>query len=84
MVAEITLRLLTPSSKHHQIPKGAERDDLWDQVDDFKWLRSEKSPHWSASRCAEGTDDRWKELAGKGVGEIEPKQVLQDLLEKTG
>ena len=21
--------------------------NLWDQVDDFKWLRAERSPHWS-------------------------------------
>lgn len=61
-------------------PYGEGEGNMWDQVDDFKWLRSEKSPHWSASRCAEETDDTWKELAGKGVGEIEPKKVLQDLL----
>jgi hypothetical protein len=42
-------------------PYGDQRDprNLWDQVDDFKWLRAEKSPHWSASRV-EGAEDMEK------------------------
>ncbi|KAF8250154.1 hypothetical protein K440DRAFT_659612 [Wilcoxina mikolae CBS 423.85] len=61
-------------------PYGAEGGNMWQEVDDFKWLRSEKSPHWSASPSTEDTNKKWKDIEGKSVGEIEVKQVLDDLL----
>lgn len=66
-------------------PYGDQRDlrNLWDQVDDFKWLRAEKSPHWSASRVegAEDMEKRWKEIEGAAAaGEVDVKQVLGSLM----
>jgi hypothetical protein len=79
VVAEITLRLLTPSSKHHQIPKGAERDDLWDQVDDFKWLKPEHSPNWDLLGPEDTVlDDTWREIVPGGPG-----WTLDDILKAT-
>ncbi|KAL2045625.1 hypothetical protein N7G274_002053 [Stereocaulon virgatum] len=44
--------------------------NLWNQVDDFKWLRAEHSPNWSILGVDDTraiTDQAWKEIvAGKG------------------
>jgi hypothetical protein len=44
--------------------------NLWDQVDDFKWLRAEHSPNWSILRPEDGravTNQAWENIiAGKG------------------
>lgn len=65
-------------------PYGDQQDpkNLWDQVDDFKWLRAEKSPHWSASRVegAEEVEKRWKEIEGMATEGVDVKQVLGPLL----
>jgi tubulin-specific chaperone C len=52
----------------------------WDQVDDFKWLKSEHSPNWSA--LPEGQriqEDIWTTVVpgGPGVG-------TEDILRKIG
>ena len=56
-------------------------ENLWDQVDDFKWLKADHSPNWSVlpedKRLA---GSFWTEdVAGKsdGVG-------VQDILKKAG
>lgn len=44
--------------------------NLWDQVDDFKWLRAEHSPNWSVlqpddARAIDG--EGWEKItAGEG------------------
>jgi hypothetical protein len=57
--------------------KGAEKDGVggnenhWDQVDDFKWLKSEPSPHWSVLEESERIEERvWRDIVpGKpGIG----------------
>lgn len=59
---------------------SAEYENHWDQVDDFKWLKTEHSPNWStlpeASKLNEGV---WTDVVpgGPGVG-------LEDILKKIG
>lgn len=41
--------------------------DLWDQVDDFKWLKSEPSPHWSVMPASDRLDEEvWTKVVGPG------------------
>ncbi|RPB21494.1 TBCC-domain-containing protein, partial [Terfezia boudieri ATCC MYA-4762] len=41
----------------------AERKNMWDQVDDFKWLRAEHSPNWSVMPVGERVDGRvWQQI----------------------
>jgi tubulin-specific chaperone C len=52
----------------------------WDQVDDFKWLKTEPSPNWTT--MAEGdriSDEIWKTAVpgGPGLG-------TDDVLRKVG
>jgi tubulin-specific chaperone C len=45
--------------------------NFWDQVDDFKWLKSEPSPHWRILEQSERVEERvWTEIVpGKpGIG----------------
>ena len=38
---------------------------MWDQVDDFKWLRAEPSPNWSTSQPGDEDmigDGRWEAI----------------------
>ncbi|KAI1609244.1 tubulin binding cofactor C-domain-containing protein [Exophiala viscosa] len=41
----------------------------WDQVDDFKWLKAEPSPNWSAMPTEDNIpDDTWREIVPGGPG----------------
>ncbi len=49
--------------------------NLWDRVDDFKWLKSEPSPHWKVLEESERIEERvWSEIVpgkpGMGVGDV--------------
>ncbi|KAM7204619.1 Tubulin binding cofactor C domain containing protein [Rhypophila sp. PSN 637] len=64
---------------------ATERDTMetnqWDQVDDFKWLKSEHSPNW----CIMPEEERisrevWDMVKGNVVGSVE----LDDILKKAG
>lgn len=49
--------------------------NMWDQVDDFKWLKAEASPHWSVLPEEERVGENvWREVVpggpGKGVEQI--------------
>lgn len=60
---------------------GDAQGNMWDQVDDFKWLRSDPSPHWRAEReGGEAESERWREIGEKEVGELEVAGVLGELL----
>lgn len=49
----------------------------WDQVDDFKWLRSDASPHWSALPEAERLPDSvWTSAVASGAA-LSTEDVLQ-------
>jgi hypothetical protein len=62
-----------PSS---DIPK----ENHWDQVDDFKWLKSEHSPNWSILPESERlSDSTWTTVVPGG-----PSLGLDDILKKTG
>lgn len=55
-------------------------ENHWDQVDDFKWLKSEPSPNWSIlPNDSRLKDEVWKDIVpgGPGIG-------LQDVLKKVG
>jgi len=50
-------------------------EGMWDQVQDFNWLRAEHSPHWSVMEEKERGKVDWKRLReeggdGKGVKEM--------------
>ena len=53
---------------------------MWDQVEDFNWLRSEPSPHWEmlpvAQRVGKGV---WTEMVPGG-----PNHGLADILRAVG
>ncbi|CCC09662.1 hypothetical protein SMACR_03695 [Sordaria macrospora] len=63
-----------PAPKVHSADKD-EKTNMWDQVDDFKWLKAEHSPNWSVlpeeQRIAE---DIWKDKVpgypGAGLDDI--------------
>ncbi|KEF62847.1 uncharacterized protein A1O9_00820 [Exophiala aquamarina CBS 119918] len=55
---------LLPSPKD-----GAEPPNQWDQVDDFKWIKSEPSPNWSILPPeANIPDETWREVVPGGPG----------------
>lgn len=52
----------------------------WDQVDDFKWLKSEASPNWSVLPESERlSEDVWTKVVpgGQGMG-------FDDILKRVG
>ena len=61
--------MLTPPSQYRHVPKDAGREDLWDQVDDFKWLKAEHSPNWDILGPEDTVpDDTWREIVPGGPG----------------
>jgi hypothetical protein len=62
------------------LPKGtgggeAEGRNMWDQVDDFKWLKDSPSPNWRVMEEGERVGQEvWKEVLaseeGKGLEDI--------------
>jgi hypothetical protein len=52
---------------------------MWDQVDDFKWLKAEHSPNWSILPPeAAVPDEVWREIVPGG-----PAWSLNDILKAT-
>ena len=52
---------------------------MWDQVDDFKWLKAEHSPNWSILPPeATVVDEVWREIVPGGPG-----WSLSDILRAT-
>lgn len=67
--APFTTELISSEIKNGQDKEAVEgRRNMWDQVDDFKWLRAEHSPNWSVMR----ENERVKDV------------VFQEVLETTG
>ena len=52
----------------------------WDQVDDFKWLKSEHSPNWSVLP----EDSRLQEVVWTSVVPGGPGVGTEDILRKIG
>lgn len=48
---------------------GRKAEDLWNQVDDFNWLKSEHSPNWSLLSPGDTIlDDTWREVVPGEAG----------------
>ncbi len=55
-------------------------DNKWNQIDDFKWLKSEPSPNWSVlPREDIVPDDIWRDVVPGGPG-----WRLDDILRSVG
>jgi tubulin-specific chaperone C len=52
--------------------------NLWDQVDDFKWLKTEPSPNWSVLPREERVKDEiWRDVVqGKGHARLSVDEIL--------
>jgi hypothetical protein len=45
----------------------AQASNQWDQVDDFKWLKAEQSPHWSIlAEESRVKDEVWRDVTAEG------------------
>lgn len=54
-------------------------DNLWDQVDDFKWLKAEHSPNWDTLPAdSQVVDEVWRDIVPGGPG-----WSLDDILKAT-
>ncbi|TGZ80240.1 hypothetical protein EX30DRAFT_379690 [Ascodesmis nigricans] len=63
-------------------PFGGEKGNFWDQVEDFKWLRQEKSPHWRVMDVRE-RGGGWEDVGKRAsLGREEVEKVLEELLPK--
>jgi hypothetical protein len=85
-----SLSLSFPFSKYHSAnranedskitPAISETANQWDQIDDFKWLQAEPSPHFSLLPAAERIEDRvWREKVPGGHGD-----ALNQILKAVG
>lgn len=60
--------------------KDAEIQNLYDQVDDFKWLKAEHSPNWSVlDKDKYIKDEVWKDIVPGS-----PKSGVDDILKAVG
>ena len=55
-------------------------ENRWDQVDDFKWLKSEPSPNWKTLP----EQDRIKESIWTDLVPGGPEHGLEDILQGVG
>ncbi|KAL5354141.1 hypothetical protein ACLOAV_000226 [Pseudogymnoascus australis] len=69
-----------PIPKCYEVPSEEPVDNHWDQVDDFKWLKAEKSPNWSVLVESERLPDAiWTTVVpGK------PGMAAEDILKQVG
>ena len=78
--AEGTQAESSPSETTPARPNLHESPNLYDQVDDFKWLKSEPSPNWSILDPAERLpEDVWREVVPGGPG-----RSVEDILKGVG
>jgi hypothetical protein len=62
------------------LEEDRERENLWEKVDDFKWLRNEQSPNWSLLEPEARVEERfWKEVVPGG-----PSLGVDDVLKAVG
>jgi len=58
-------------------------ENKWDMVDDFKWLRSDASPHWSVLPPSERVEDKcWRQIEDGSLGKEDTQAVLDNILRK--
>lgn len=54
--------------------------NLWNQVDDFKWLRAEQSPNWSVLQPDDEhaiDDEGWETIMAGEVSQLELDGLLK-------
>ena len=52
----------------------------WDQVQDFKWLKAERSPNWSTLAPEDAApDETWRNIIPRGPG-----YSVDDILKAVG
>lgn len=56
--------------------------NLWDQVQDFNWLRAEPSPHWSVLPVEEREGVDWARLRGDAGDGGAVKEMVDRLSER--
>lgn len=57
--------------------------NLWDQVDDFKWLKSEHSPNWEVMRREERVrQGEWEEVREWRVGDEKEEDAARGVLRR--
>jgi len=56
-----------PTTYQSEVDSG--RENCWERVEDFKWLRAEQSPNWRKLAEGERVEERvWREVVPGGVG----------------
>jgi tubulin-specific chaperone C len=69
-----------PSTSSSQSQIQSQPKNLWNQIDDFKWLKSEPSPNWSLLPVQDAVpDETWREVVPGGPG-----WSLEDILRSVG
>ncbi|KAF4308322.1 hypothetical protein GTA08_BOTSDO04431 [Botryosphaeria dothidea] len=65
-----------PDTYTQVLEDGSGQTNLWDQVDDFKWLKAEHSPNWSVLAPEDRASEHvWKDLVPGG-----PRLGLEEIL----
>jgi hypothetical protein len=81
-VSHIPWRPLTQRADHGpqaHVDRDPASQDMWDQIDDFKWLKAEQSPNWSLLPPDEIVlEDVWRDIVPGGPG-----WSLEDILKAT-
>ncbi|KZZ92526.1 Tubulin binding cofactor C [Moelleriella libera RCEF 2490] len=74
IIEDCTGMRFAPLPQCYALEEDAERENQWDQVDDFKWLKAGQSPNWTTLSAAEVVDETiWTKVVpgqpGSSVGE---------------
>ena len=73
-------RELLESNENTTTQGQASSENQWNQIDDFKWLKSEPSPNWSILPPEDDVpDETWREVVPGGPG-----WSLDDILKSVG
>jgi len=63
---------------------GAVEQNMWNQVDDFKWLKSEHSPNWEVMPEQERVERTvWDGIKGKEVGILNVELTLDTIVSRS-
>jgi hypothetical protein len=68
------------NDRNQATEKDKDIKNLYDQVDDFKWLKAEHSPNWSVLNA----DKRIKDEVWREVVPGSPKSGVEEILKAVG
>ena len=74
------MRDVFANNRRQTTEKDKDIKNLYDQVDDFKWLKAEHSPNWSVLDA----DKRIKDEVWKEVVPGSPKSGVEEILKAVG